>query len=398
MKLLRIVFFLWVLDLMLLSCKSENKGLSLPTQILIDSPKKSKAGNFFYIHLQAKGYQKPQKINLIFQSTWGLEIREFEIEKDLYIRKREFNSGLLTITASIKGENKAEKKVEIVPLVPAMPLDTYLGSKSIIANGSDWALIVGIPSDKHGNLVKEGTPILFKMIRPDFALDNKLDQIKYGLAFQKIFAKTLAGKTFVGVSTMNVHSREKELLEVADYPVDFNLIVQNTGNFADSRQNLRVKTSILKDRFGNVVPDGTSVKFIVKDPRQKLRQLYSFTLMGSADLYLQNPAVEGTVSIQGFVEGGGKSNIASFSFKNAIQDFPVSYNRKLNKIFIGPVISNLNQVMADGTVVDIYVGKKQFEVELVDGSAEFFFDNIYPSKQYPLKVFIRETKANIKSK
>lgn len=383
--------------LLLLNCKSKTESLPESKEFVLSVPKSAKAGSFFYFHIKAKGFDKPQKINLVFQSTWGLEIKEFEIDKDLYIRKREFNSGLLTISVSQSAKIVAEKKLVIKPNKASSPLDTYLGSKSIIANGRDWALIVGIPTDNYGNLVKEGTPLLFKMIRPNFGLQNKLDEVKYGVAFEKIFAQTKAGKTFVGISINGVHSREKELLEVADYPVDFSLIVQNTGNFADSRQNLRVKTSILKDANGNVVPEGTSVKFIVKDPEGKQRQLYSFTLMGSADLYMQNPPVEGNTTIQAFNEGGGKSNVVSIYFQNAIKNFPATFDRKLNKVFIGPVVSNLNQVMADGTVVDIMAGKQKFEVELVDGFAEFFFDNLR-LKPSDIKLYIRNKKAVLKTK
>lgn len=268
------------------------------------------AGQPFKVHLVANNFKPNESIYLLRHTSWGTTIDTLISTKILV----DTLAGWVTAEVLYKGKSMKRKHYMVRPKQTSYPLDTYLGSKSIIANGQDWAMLTAVPTDTFGNLVQDQTPVQFEVIRPNQTQEYMTSTTQYGVAYQRINAKTKAGKTLGYIYINERKSREKELLEVADYPVKFEISTDNHTPFADARQTFKVKTSILKDRFGNIVPEGTAVIFYCQDANHTLRQFKSYTLGGIATIALQNPASAGLLSIEALVYGGSKSNILTLTF------------------------------------------------------------------------------------
>ena len=333
-------------------------------EVTLLAPDSAMAGQKFYLKLKTKGVSAEASVFFIYHNNWGTSMQKI---KAGYIEGIEKNAGLLTIQVVAEGMLLDEKKIKILPHKAVFPLDSYLGSKSIIANAKDWAMITAIPTDKFGNLTSVNTAVQFDLLRPNDSREKRISRTQYGIAYQKITARTKAGKTFVGVSVDDANSREKELLEVADFPKSFLIQTENISLNADARQTFRLKTNTLKDGYGNIMPDGTVVVFNCKDADGTIRTLSGYTLEGVTEVFIQNPSVAGLLSINAFVPGGGISNTLSLSFKVNDREIPFITNKITGKIKIGPVIGNLNQLVPNGTLIFIKTPQKIYQSEITDG-------------------------------
>lgn len=270
------------------------------------------AGQKFTIRLMGKDKLFDSPIYLMRHATWGTMIDTFGTDQTITVV--DTLTGWVSTEVLYNGKIINQKAYHVFPLSAAMPLDTYLGSKSVIANSQDWAMLTAIPTDTFGNLVRAQTPVRFELVRPNKLVENKQAFTNQGVAYQIITAQTKAGKTLGYVSVNQVKSKEKELLEVADIPVDFRIWSEDTTPFADGRQTFKIKTDVLKDRYGNTVPDGTLVLFECQDANNTLRQLNGYTLEGIATIVVQNPVSAGNLRIRASVNGGGKSNLFTVTF------------------------------------------------------------------------------------
>jgi hypothetical protein len=329
--------------------------------------------------------KKGDKINLVLQNSWGLKSYEFEVENpnSMRIALMDTLSGLLSVHVTYKGIVYAEKSINILPKLAVLPMDAYLGSKSIVADGKDWAMITAIPTDKFGNLLKENTKVDFNYLSPTNKRDHEISEIKNGVAFQKIYSETTSGKTFVGASIDSVVSKEKELLLVADYPVNFKIQAEKYSLYADARQTFKVKTDILKDKFGNIVPEGTTVVFQVFDANKTSRILSTYTIDGVAEVHIQNPVSAGKLQIKASVYGGGQSNNLEIPFQSAFENIPIEFDNLTSKLSlkIGLLRGKLNQLLPNGLVIELQIdGHKPISTEVVNGFAVFDLTDIEKGK------------------
>ena len=348
------------------SCKRKEPSPQGNHQIeaVLYAPDSVIAGEKFYLKLKTNGVLAGQAIYFVYHNNWGTAMQKI---KAGCIESIEKNAGLLTIQVVVEGIILAEKEINILPLTAKDPLDSYLGSKSIIANAKDWAMITVIPTDKFGNLVRANTAVQFDLLRPNNSVEKRISNTQYGITYQKITAQTQAGKTFVGVEVDNANSREKELLEVAGFPENFSIKAENKSLNADARQTFRIESNILKDGYGNIMPDGTVVIFNCKDADGSIRELNGYTIEGITEVFIQNPSVAGAISIEAFVPGGGVSNKLSLSFEVNTREIPFIIDRISSKIKIGPVLGNLNQLVPNGTLIFVKTPQKIYQSELTDG-------------------------------
>jgi hypothetical protein len=307
-------WFVHIAIIFVLCCQSTTKQTHEATLADYEllGPDSVTAGQKFTFRLRGKAKLADSPIYLMRHTTWGTTIDTFGTDQT--ITTVDTLTGWVSAEVLYEGIKISQKSYHVLPMGATMPLDTYLGSKSVIANGQDWAMLTAIPTDTFGNLVQAQTPVQFELVRPNDLAENKQTFTKHGVAYQIITAQTKAGKTMGYVSVNQAKSKEKELLEVADYPIDFRIWAEGTTPFADGRQTFKVKTDVLKDRFGNTVPDGTMVLFECQDTNNTLRQLNGYTLEGTATIVVQNPVSAGSLSIRASVNGGGKSNLFTVSF------------------------------------------------------------------------------------
>ncbi len=379
-----IVFF--ILMLLLVACEEKRYNVDLnDIKISLLTPDSVTIGQKKMVSLSVKNIPPGEKINFVLQSSWGLKTFEFEVE-DVPVMKfgiKDTLSGLLNIYITYKGRIYAKNRVNVLAGVVAEPMDTYLGSKSVVADGKDWAMITAIPTDKYGNLLKNGTPVNFDLLTPTNKREHKVSNTNFGVAFQKIYAQTTSGKTFVGVSIDSVNSKEKELLQVADFPTNFTIQAEKNSLYADARQTFKIKTSLIKDQNNNIVSEGTLVIFQVKDANNTTRLFDGYTINGVAEIHLQNPISLGNLQVLASVFGGGKSNNLSIPFQSAYQDIPVDFDNSTRKLSlrIGVLRGKLNQLLPNGIIVALTIdNEKTISTEVVNGYAIFDLTDIDKGK------------------
>lgn len=311
-------------------------------------------------------------------------------------------SGLITVRLIQGNKQLALDSLEIKPLSPAEPLETYIGSKSIIADGGKhWAMITALPADSLGNPVAEGTPTLTQFYRPDGRVDKKAGSTKNLVSFERINSGLTTGKTIIGVRVGGAIGKEKELLEIPGYPTPFRISSKNVYPFADERQNFLVETSKLKDQYGNTVAEGTLIYFKVFDPDKTQRLLTAYTLDGVARIYIQNPAESGALTVQASVYGQVESNGLVIKFDQAIRDFKAMYVRKLQALKVGPMIGPLNQYASDGSVVYAELQAAngsttlRLKAPVLDGYARFDLST-YPLAPYTGTLRFNGTEKKVK--
>jgi hypothetical protein len=368
------LFFVFLLEIAGCSKKPSEKINLAKIQIVGADSMEVGQKNIFKINFEK--IEVGEKINLVLQNSWGLKAYDFEIKNpnSIKIAIMDTLAGLLTMNISYKGKICAEKSINIKPKLAALPLDAYLGSKSIVANGKDWAMITAIPTDKFGNLLAENTKVDFNFLSPTNKRDQKISKVKDGVAFQKVYAETTSGKTFIGASIDSVVSKEKELLLVADFPENFKIKVEKNSLYADARQTFQVKTSIITDKFGNILPEGSNVVFQVNDANKTSRLFNAYTIDGVAEVHLQNPVSAGNLQVKATVYGGGQSNLLDIPFQSAFENIPIEFDNKTSKLSlkIGLMRGKLNQLLPNGLIIELRVdGKSPISTEVVNGYAIF---------------------------
>jgi hypothetical protein len=113
--------------------------------------------------LSIKLPQNTPDCQLLLNSSWGtwwlnLSKNEFIIPDSVMMQ-----SGLLDLSLFYDKNLIAEAQIFIKPLQPFEPLETFLGSKSIIADGGEhWSMITAIPTDKFINPVNENSVVIVK--------------------------------------------------------------------------------------------------------------------------------------------------------------------------------------------------------------------------------------------
>jgi hypothetical protein len=265
-------------------------------------------------------------------------------------------AGLQQFSVFCDSKKIATKTIKILPLPPTEPLETYVGSKSIPADGGlHWAMVTSIPADKFQNLSTENTPVKFQFHRPNESREIVEKFTKNGIAYHKIYSQTKVGKTIIGASSLKAIGKEKELLEVPNSPTSFEISANQKYLYADARQFFKLQTDKIKDAFGNTVADGTLVTFKIIDPDNSSRILTGYTLGGVAGAVVQNPSIEGTIAVKAMIYGNVESNKISLLFKKTVLDFDAIYQTEEQNLKIGPLKGALGQYVSDGAEAEVII-------------------------------------------
>lgn len=356
-----------------MSCSESLRNEPLTGEITLTGPDSVRAGQRVTVRVRTRRIPVGEPVWLIGQTSWGTQSLAVTASgSNLTIplpTSWSSWSGDQEIRVLYQGKVLARRNLHVFPQAPATPLALYLGSKSIVADGRHWSMITAIPTDSLDNPVRSGEPVWFRLLRPSGQREAEWGQTRHLVAYRTITAQTQTGKTIVGVQAGRVRGKEKELLEVPDFPVAFTIGTVTYTPLADGRQTFRVRTSVLTDRNGNVVAEGTLVLFQCTDPDGSVRLLKGYTLRGVAEITLENPARSGKLMLQASVFGSARSNVLSLPFPEVSSPIPVRINA--NQIRIGPLTENLGQLRPDGTSVLLILDKQPPHItELVGGYAE----------------------------
>jgi hypothetical protein len=328
------------------------RALNIPESYLINLPETTTAGTKLCF-----GYAEwMQGCELIIENSWGVVLQNIEGKSGLCCLEDSTvrQTGLYDIHLNCGDKVVSSRQLIIKPLTPAEPLEVYLGSKSITADGGrHWAMITAIPVDSLQNPVMADTPVEFDFYRPNGNREAKLNQTAHMVAYEKIYSGLKVGKTIVGSKAGQAIGQEKMLLEEPGYPANFSIKSVRVYPFADSRQFFMVESSDIMDEFGNKVADGTLVNFRIVDSNGLQRQLTAYSIDGRVNLVVQNPESSGNMVITGAIFGNISSNELNVNFRQVVTELPVRFDESNQQLIIGPLVGPLGQYVADGSEVKV---------------------------------------------
>lgn len=302
------------------------------------------------------------------------------------------------------GGNSLSGKFTINSKQETESLETYLGPPSIEAGGTDYSMLVVIPTDIHDNPLADSTKVI---VKHQF-LDNQNHDdiiIKNRMAYKNIFSETKTGRILVSSECLGFNSKEYTVNVLPAIPTDFTISHHRNHDYADGNQITTFSTSIIKDKLGNIVSDGTYVEFFISNNSKYILKTFGTTINGIATAKMIHPDHEDTWTIKAFIEGMAESNQIELIYNPIISDFKVVFSENDRTITVGPLKSFMNQMVPDGldVILSVYENDKKLQTltkSSFEGFATFKLDNNnFPAKHYTLKIktaSIEKTYSNIK--
>ncbi|TRZ44537.1 hypothetical protein D3A96_07945 [Robertkochia marina] len=249
-------------------------------------------------------------------------------------------------------------------------IENYLGPRSIQAGGTDYSMLVSIPTDSFDNPLMDGVKVEISEFFNDVLKKEEL-VMNHMLVWKRVISKRQTGSIFIASSVDSVHSKEMISEVYPSLPTDFNIEIQRVHTYADGNQVTEIKTSTIRDAFENIVSDGTSVEFLIADSDNNLRKTYGNTIDGVARAQLLHPEKPDSWVISARIPGMALSNKVEITYDPVIKDFEVRADPDHKKIRVGPLTSFLGQFVPDGTEVLLEVG---------DNDGSLYYKYRLPSK------------------
>lgn len=298
------------------------------------------------VTLTAVGSYGPIVLRSAFQggSAW------FQIPPDLTT-----HSGAVTLFAA-SGSARGQADLDLRPQKPIEPITPLVGARSIIADGGHYAMSVVVPFDRFGNPVAEGTAVHLRILHPGNVLQEIESPVRHLLAWERVYSRTVAGRTLISAEVEGQHGPESALEEIAGWPVPFALTAEPATLPADGFQLLALRTAVIRDRFGNLMPDGTQITFVAVGPAGDTRIIPAQTLDGVAETMMQASASPGVYLVKATILGMESAPLRIvFTPGPAVGSFPVHVAvdsaQGMLRLTAGPITAVLQQYVPDGTPV-----------------------------------------------
>lgn len=252
---------------------------------------------------------------MIVTSTFGSTIikgasqnnnTNFNIPKHITLR-----AGILNYFIIHQNKKIAQGNICIQPKKELTVLETYFGPQHVVASKDDFSMLVTIPTDIYDNpnKISFSTFELFKDIEE--ISRNDLSEI---IHYRKVFSKTKTGKIFIQSKSDHITSNEFEATILASNPVDFKIDFDRNNSFADGKELTTLTTSVIKDKFGNIIENGTLVSFVLKENNIILK-VHGKTINGIAKTQSIHPEKAQNFEVTAYVNGFAKSNTINIAYK-----------------------------------------------------------------------------------
>lgn len=302
-----------------------------------------------------------------------------------------------------KEHQNTQGKIKITPVNITDKIETYLGPPSIQVGFDEKSMLAAIPLDSLNNPLAPETPVDVKK-----SLDgtSKITEIKTdGLfAYKYIYGSTKAGRALITTECLNLTSKELSLEILPGASVDFSIYYDRIHEYADGNQITHFYTSIITDRYGNRVADGTLVNFNILNKKGFLLQAQGVTIRGIATCQMVHPDHEEQWKVHAFVDKFSQSDYIEVRYTKALKDFNIAYTPTDKEIIVGPFKSFMGQILPDGLLVKFKLYHqnkivKSLTVQSEKGHAFFKLKNLLePHKTYTVTVEAAEIFKEIKIK
>ncbi|KJD32166.1 hypothetical protein PK35_12090 [Tamlana nanhaiensis] len=292
----------------------------------------------------------------VLASKLNNNILEFTIPTNMTNKIGAINWKILGTPENISGH------LTIVPKPQVASMETYIGPPSIEAGGTDYSMLVVIPTDSLDNPVPTNTLVNVKHQFINIEETNAV-YTKNLIAYRNIYAHKKDGRILVSSESLGTNSKEFTVNAMPAIPSNFTIMVNRPHNYADGNQITTCTTSVIKDAHNNVVSDGTFVNFFITNNKGYVLKSSGLTINGIATAKIIHPDYGDTWRIKAYVEGMAESNSILVSYQQVIQDFEVAFKNKNRNLTIGPLQSFMKQMIPDGMQVKLQIHQNNKRIE-----------------------------------
>ena len=256
----------------------------------------------------------------------------------------------LTDNHTISGSFRMHSKKEVARM------ETYIGPPTIEAGGTDYTMLVVIPTDSLDNPLPENTSLTAAY---QFLNRQKEEEIVTNniIAYKNIYSEKKSGRLFISSECLDINSTEYTIDVLPAIPTDFTISVDRSHNYADGNQITSFYTSILKDAHDNIVSDGTFVSFFIKNKDGNILKSSGTTVQGIATSKMIHPDHEDQWSVKAYVQGMAESEPITVAYQQVIKDVEIAFAKANREIQVGPLQSFMGQMIPDGFQVSLEIYK-----------------------------------------
>jgi len=294
----------------------------------------------------------------VISSTLKNNTLEYFIPENITKKIGVVNWKLLTKNESISGQFNINPKAEVATL------ETYIGPPSIEAGGTDYTMLVVIPTDSLDNPVPTNTLVKAKH---QFLASEETHNIytKNLIAYRNVYSKKERGRMLVASESLGINSKEFTINVMPAIPTDFKISATRPHDYADGNQITTFTTSILKDKQNNVISDGTFVTFFITNSEGNILKTTGTTIDGVATSKIIHPDYADRWNIKAYVDGMAESDSISLNYKQVIEDFDVAFSNQNRSITVGPLQSFMQQMIPDGLHVKLHIYKNEKRINTI---------------------------------
>ncbi|WP_435578987.1 Ig-like domain-containing protein [Gilvibacter sp.] len=296
-------------------------------------------------------------------------------------------TGLSQWRLSFEDTSLGSGSFQVVPADSSVySINTYIGPPSAKAGKVRAAMAVAIPRDAHDNLIRKPDSVQmdYRYLNQQTTTESS---IRYGLSFIEFDAGPIAGNFQLGGSYKGAEAKAAQFIIMPNEAVDFELQPLPEHDIADGQQELEVITSVIRDRFGNPVADGTGVSLRIDQSDGVTAYVSAITANGIARFIVLHPDEAMDWSLQASLNNGAISNQTSLSYRSFMDAFPVELTAE-DQINVGPITGRLNERVTDGIIVRLFDANDILLLENQTRNGMVFFDLIGLSKtpKLPLRI------------
>ncbi|NRD21838.1 hypothetical protein HNV10_01205 [Winogradskyella litoriviva] len=294
----------------------------------------------------------------VISSTLKNNTLEFYIPENITKKIGVVNWKLLNETNPLSGQFNINPKAEVATL------ETYIGPPSIEAGGTDYTMLVVIPTDSLDNPVPTNTLVKAKHQFLDSEETNDI-YTKNLISWRNMYSKKESGRMLVSSESIGINSKEFTINVMPAIPTNFKIAATRPHNYADGNQITTFTTTIIKDKQNNVISDGTFVTFFITNSEGNILKTTGTTIDGIATSKIIHPDYEDSWSIKAYIDGMSESNNISLNYKQVIKDFDVEFLDQNRTITVGPLHSFMQQMIPDGLHVKLHIFKNEKHINTI---------------------------------
>ncbi len=288
-------------------------------------------------------------------------------------------------------KNNISGQFKIVPKQQPVSLETYLGPPSIEAGGTDYTMLVVIPTDDLDNPLKKGTTVKVKhqFLKSERKTKVLTDNL---IAFKKIYSPLKSGRMIITSESLNLNSKEYDVNIMPAIGTDFKIFFKRNHKYADGNQITTFYTSIIKDKNNNIISDGSFVDFFITNKKGNMLKTSGTTINGIAYAKMIHPEFEDNWKVKAYINGISESDILKINYKKIIDKFDVNFSDNNRTVKVGPLKSFMKQMIPDGLKVKLAIYKDdKFLNNIIKKSNNGFVyfklnSNIYKNGDYTIKI------------